>query len=87
LFFFSFWVILSGFKTADLVVGALAAVIATSASQRLLPPGQWSFRPVASGADTANQQPAVWVVDPSSHTVSLRKVEVQRFDQASCRFL
>jgi len=47
LFFFSFWVILSGFKMADLVVGTLAAVIATLASQRLLPPGQWSFRPVA----------------------------------------
>lgn len=47
LFFFAFWVILSGFKTADLVVGALAAVIATLASERLLPPGRWSFRPVA----------------------------------------
>jgi membrane fusion protein, multidrug efflux system len=28
-----------------------------------------------------NKQAAVWVVDPSSHTVSIRKVEVQRFDQ------
>ncbi len=28
-----------------------------------------------------NKQAAVWVVDPSSHTVSIRKVDVQRFDQ------
>ena len=36
----------------------------------------------ATALTRANQQPAVWVVDPSSHTVSIRKVEVQRFDQA-----
>jgi len=29
-----------------------------------------------------NQQPAVWIVDPSSHTISLRKVDVLRFDPA-----
>jgi RND family efflux transporter MFP subunit len=30
-----------------------------------------------------NQQPAVWIVDPSSFTVSIRNVEVLRFDPAS----
>jgi membrane fusion protein, multidrug efflux system len=29
-----------------------------------------------------NQQPAVWIVDPKSHTVSTRNVNVLRFDQA-----
>ncbi len=29
-----------------------------------------------------NQQPAVWIVDPSSRTVSIRNVDVLRFDQA-----
>jgi RND family efflux transporter MFP subunit len=28
-----------------------------------------------------NRQPAVWIVDPSSRTVSLRNVDVLRFDQ------
>jgi membrane fusion protein, multidrug efflux system len=28
-----------------------------------------------------NRQPAVWIVDPSSRTVSLRNVDVSRFDQ------
>jgi multicomponent Na+:H+ antiporter subunit E len=45
--FLAFWVILSGLNPADLLVGALAAVIATWTSLRLLPPGQWSFRPIA----------------------------------------
>ena len=45
--FLAFWVILSGLNPADLPVGALAAVIATWSSLRLLPPGQWSFRPIA----------------------------------------
>jgi len=30
-----------------------------------------------------NQQPAVWIVDPSKFTVSIRNVEVLRFDPAS----
>jgi RND family efflux transporter MFP subunit len=30
-----------------------------------------------------NQQPAVWIVDPSSRTVSIRNVDVMRFDPAS----
>lgn len=45
--FLGFWLILSGFTLADLVVGSLAAVMATWASLRLLPAGQWSFRPIA----------------------------------------
>ena len=28
-----------------------------------------------------NRQPAVWIVDPSSRTVSMRNIEVLRFDQ------
>jgi multicomponent Na+:H+ antiporter subunit E len=45
--FFAFWVILSGLNPADLPVGVLAAVIATWSSLRLLPPGRWSFHPIA----------------------------------------
>jgi multidrug efflux pump subunit AcrA (membrane-fusion protein) len=30
----------------------------------------------------SNQQPAVWIVDPSSRTVSIRNVEVLRFEEA-----
>src|SRR5262249_28296782 len=30
-----------------------------------------------------NQQPAVWVVDPSTLAVSMRNVDVLRFDQAT----
>jgi multicomponent Na+:H+ antiporter subunit E len=45
--FFVFWLILSGTKTDDLVVGALTAIAATWVSLRLLPAGQWSLSPVA----------------------------------------
>jgi multicomponent Na+:H+ antiporter subunit E len=45
--FLAFWLILSGFGPVTLLVGALAAVIATWTSLRLLPPGRWSFRPLA----------------------------------------
>ena len=37
----------------------------------------------ASALTSGNSQPAVWVVDPSNLTVSLRNVEVQRFDPAT----
>ena len=37
-FFFGFWLILYGVKPADLVVGALVAIAASSASLRLLSP-------------------------------------------------
>jgi multicomponent Na+:H+ antiporter subunit E len=43
---FAFWLILTGFKAADLIVGVLAAVLATWASMRLMPRGQLRFRPV-----------------------------------------
>jgi len=36
----------------------------------------------ATALTRVNQQPAVWIVDPSSHTVSMRNVDVLRFDQA-----
>ncbi len=37
----------------------------------------------ASALTSIYRQPAVWIVDPSSLTVSLRNVEVQRFDPAT----
>jgi len=36
----------------------------------------------ATALTKINQQPAVWIVDPSSKTVSIRNVDVLRFDQA-----
>jgi multicomponent Na+:H+ antiporter subunit E len=44
--FFLFWLILTGFDAADLIAGVLAAIFATWASLRLLPPGQWRLRPI-----------------------------------------
>jgi multicomponent Na+:H+ antiporter subunit E len=44
--FFAFWLILTGFRAADLVVGILAAILATLASLRLMPPAPWRFRPI-----------------------------------------
>lgn len=37
----------------------------------------------ATALTNTNRQPAVWVVDPSNRTVSLRNVDVLRFDQAT----
>ena len=34
----------------------------------------------ASALTSYNNHPAVWVVDPSTLTVSVRNIEVQRFD-------
>ena len=45
--FFIFWLILSGTKPADLVVGALTAIAATWMSLLLLPAGQWRLNPAA----------------------------------------
>ena len=45
--FLALWVILAGGGIADLLVGMVAAVIATEASLRLLPPGRWSLHPIA----------------------------------------
>jgi len=36
----------------------------------------------ASALTAANQRPAVWVLDPASNTVSLRNIEVLRYDLA-----
>lgn len=41
-----------------------------------------SFEIPATALTNFNRQPAVWIVDPASHVVSIRNVEVQRFDQA-----
>lgn len=37
----------------------------------------------ASALTNINNQPAVWIVDPANRTVSMRNVDVLRFDQAS----
>lgn len=37
----------------------------------------------ASALTNANQQPAVWIVNPANRTVSMRNVDVLRFDQAA----
>jgi membrane fusion protein, multidrug efflux system len=37
----------------------------------------------ATALTRSNQQPAVWIVDPSSRTVSIRNVDVLRFEQAN----
>jgi multicomponent Na+:H+ antiporter subunit E len=44
--FLGFWLILSEFSAVDLLVGALAALMAAWVSRRLLPPGPWTLRPV-----------------------------------------
>jgi RND family efflux transporter MFP subunit len=36
----------------------------------------------ATALTRINQQPAVWIVDPATKTVSIRNVDVLRFDQA-----
>ena len=36
----------------------------------------------ATALTRSNQQPAVWIVDPSSRTVSIRNVDVLRFEEA-----
>ena len=41
------------------------------------------FRIPASALTEAEGRPAVWVVEPQSHTVSLRRVTVSRYDPAS----
>jgi multisubunit Na+/H+ antiporter MnhE subunit len=45
-FFFAFWLILYGAKSADLLIGIIAAIIATCASRRLIPPGRGRLRPI-----------------------------------------
>lgn len=41
-----------------------------------------SFEIPATALTNFNRQPAVWVVDPTSYVVSIRNIEVQKFDQA-----
>src|SRR6185369_3546633 len=41
-----FWLILSEFSAVDLLVGALAALMAALVSLRLLPPRRWTLRPI-----------------------------------------
>jgi multicomponent Na+:H+ antiporter subunit E len=45
--YFGFWLIIAGVKPVDMLVGAAAAGLAAYVSLRLLPAGQWRFRPVA----------------------------------------
>ena len=37
----------------------------------------------ATALTNANSQPAVWIVEPTKRTVSIRNVDVMRFDQAT----
>ena len=45
--FLAFWIIVAGIDPVDLVVGVLAAIVATWVSLRLLPPGTIRLRPIA----------------------------------------
>jgi multicomponent Na+:H+ antiporter subunit E len=44
--FFGFWLVLTGGDAADLAAGSIAAIAATWVSLRLMPPQQWSLRPI-----------------------------------------
>jgi multicomponent Na+:H+ antiporter subunit E len=58
---FGFWLILSEFGAADLLVGVLAALVASAVSLRLLPTGQWTFRPVVlAGFVVRFLQQSIW---------------------------
>jgi multicomponent Na+:H+ antiporter subunit E len=59
--FLGFWLILSEFSAVDLLVGVLAALMAASVSLRLLPPGQWTLRPVVlAGLAVRFLQQSIW---------------------------
>jgi multicomponent Na+:H+ antiporter subunit E len=45
-FFFIFWLILYGVESADVLIGVAAAITATWASRRLLPPGRGISDPI-----------------------------------------
>lgn len=47
IFFFIFWLTLSGVISADLLVGAATAIMAAWASRCLLPPGRGILHPIA----------------------------------------
>ena len=55
---------------------------ATVVGTMRLPPSQAISIP-ATALTEIDRQPSVWIVDPSSLTVSMRKVEVTRFDPAT----
>jgi multicomponent Na+:H+ antiporter subunit E len=56
-----FWLILSELSAIDLLVGALAALMAASASLYLLPPERWRFRPVVlAGLGVRFLQQSIW---------------------------
>lgn len=44
--FFVFWLVLTGADVSDLAAGLVAAVAATWASLRLMPPQPWDLRPI-----------------------------------------
>ena len=59
--FCGFWLILSEFSAVDLLVGALAALMAALVSLRLLPPGRWTFHPVLlAGLAGRFLQQSIW---------------------------
>lgn len=59
--FLGFWLILSEFSAVDLLVGALAALMAASVSLRLLPPRRSTLRPVVlAGLAVRFLQQSIW---------------------------
>ena len=59
--FLGFWLILSEFSAIDLLVGALAALLAALVSLRLLPPERWTLRPlVLPGLAARFLQQSIW---------------------------
>lgn len=56
--------------------------LGTTVIGRLLIGGTAGIEIPASALSNTNRQPAVWVVDPKTETVSTRNVEVLRFDQS-----
>jgi multicomponent Na+:H+ antiporter subunit E len=58
---FGFWLILSEFSAADVLVGVLAALMAAGVSLRLMPQGEWTFRPVVlAGLAGRFLQQSIW---------------------------
>src|SRR5262249_30664360 len=50
---------------------------------RMERPSQPTIEVPAAALTKFNRQPAVWVVDPESHAVSIRNIDVLRYDQAA----
>ena len=71
-------------RTFQVKVGLTAPPPAMRLGSTVTGSVQWNSAPVitipASALTRVNQQPAVWIVDPSSLTVSMRNIDVLRYD-------